>query len=246
MSAQIVDVTSASAVLSLFGPNARRILQSITQADISNAAHPFATARHIGIAGCPVLAMRISYVGESGWELHIPTEYALTVYAALHKAGAAHGLRNAGYRAIETLRLEKGYRAWSSDIGPDHTPDEAGLGWAVKMDTGIDFKGRSAIAAQRETGIKKMLATFTTDSSTILYGRETIYRNNERCGWLSSGGYGHTVKQSIGMGYVRSDNTIDQEYVLRGDYELEVATVRVPAEVSLSPLYDPQMLNMKG
>ena len=121
MNAQVVDVTSAKAVLSLFGPNARRILQSITQADISNAAHPFATARQIGIAGCPVLAMRISYVGEYGWELHIPTEYALTVYAALHKAGAAHGLRNAGYRAIETLRLEKGYRAWSSDIGPDHT-----------------------------------------------------------------------------------------------------------------------------
>ena len=246
MNAQVVDVTSASAVLSLFGPNARRILQSITQADVSNAAHPFATARQIGMAGCPVLAMRISYVGESGWELHIPTEYALTVYAALHKAGAAHGLRNAGYRAIETLRLEKGYRAWSSDIGLDHTPDEAGLGWAVKMDAGIDFKGRSAIAAQRETGIKKMLATFTTDSNTILYGRETIYRNNKRCGWLSSGGYGHTVKRSIGMGYVRSDNIIDQEYVLNGDYELEVATVRVPAEVSLLPLYDPQMHNMKG
>ena len=241
MNAQLVDVTSANAVLSLFGPNARRILQSITKADVSNDAHPFATAKQIGIAGCPVLAMRITYVGELGWELHIPTEYAQSVYAALQQAGVEHGLRNAGYRAIETLRLEKGYRAWSTDIGPDHTPDEAGLGWAVKMKSDIPFKGREAIAAQREAGIKKILATFTTDGNTILSGRETIYRNGERCGWLSSGGYGHTVALSIGMGYVRSEHTIDQDYVLSGDYELEVATERVPAQVTLVPLYDPQM-----
>ncbi|WP_424976645.1 GcvT family protein [Dinoroseobacter sp. S124A] len=241
LNAQLVDVTSSNAVLALFGPRARDILSEVTTADVSDAAQPFATARRIGIAGCPVLALRITYVGELGWELHLPTEYALTVYDALHAAGAAHGLRNAGYRAIETLRLEKGYRAWASDIGPDHTPDEAGLGWAVKMKSNIPFKGREAVAAQRAAGVKKILATFTASGDTILSGRETIYRNGTRCGWLSSGGYGHTLGQSIGMGYVRATEPIDRDYVLSGDYELEVATERVPAQVTLSPLYDPGM-----
>jgi len=243
--AQLVDVTSSNAVLSLFGPKARTILESITSDDVSNHAQPFATANRMGIAGCPVLAMRITYVGELGWELHLPTEYALTVYEAIHKAGAALGLQNAGYRVIETLRLEKGYRAWSSDIGPDHTPDEAGLGWAVKMKSNIPFKGRDAVAAQRKTGVKKILATFTTDANTMLSGRETIYRNGQRCGWLSSGGYGHYLGQSIGLGYIRCEEVIDRNYVLNGEYELEVATTRVPAQVTLEPLFDPEMKRVK-
>ena len=245
LNAQLVDVTSSNAVLSLFGPKARDILAAVAKDDVSNTGHPFASAKQVGIAGCPVLAMRITYVGELGWELHLPTEYAATVYDALHAAGAEHGLRNAGYRAIETLRLEKGYRAWSSDIGPDHTPDEAGLGWAVKMRSNIQFKGRDAIAAQREAGVKKMLASFTTDANTILSGRETIYRNGDRCGWLSSGGFGHSLNKSIGMGYVRADHVIDRDYVLNGDYELEVATLRVPAKVTLAPLHDPKMERVK-
>ncbi|MEO0371408.1 MAG: FAD-dependent oxidoreductase [Pseudomonadota bacterium] len=245
MNAQLVDVTSSNAVLSLFGPRARDILGRITRDDISNTAHPFGQARRIGIAGCPVLALRITYVGELGWELHLPVEYAQTVYDALHAAGAEHGLSNAGYRAIETLRLEKGYRAWASDIGPDHTPDEAGLGWAVKMKSGLPFKGREAVAAQRAVGVKKIMASFTTAPDVILSGRETIYRNGERCGWLSSAGFGHTIAKSIGMGYVRSDTVIARDYVLSGTYELEVATTRVPAEISLAPLYDPKMEKIK-
>ncbi len=246
MNAQLVDVTSSNSVLSLFGPKARDILAAVTRDDVSNAGFPFATARRIGIAGCPVLALRITYVGEQGWELHLPAEYACTVHDALQAAGAAHGLRNAGYRAIETLRLEKGYRAWGADIGPDHTPDEAGLGWAVKLRSNIDFKGRAAVQAQRETGVKKMLATFTTDPGVILSGRETIYRDGVRCGWLSSGGYGHTLGRSIGMGYVRDPGGVDRDYVLSGRYELEVATERFPAEVTLAPLYDPEMTRIKA
>ncbi|MEP2261277.1 MAG: glycine cleavage T C-terminal barrel domain-containing protein, partial [Paracoccaceae bacterium] len=126
-----------------------------------------------------------------------------------------------------------------------HTPDEAGLGWAVKMKTNIPFKGRDAIATQRETGKKKILATFTTDAGTILSGRETIYRNGAPCGWLSSGGFGHTLGCSIGLGYVRADYHIDHDYVLDGTYELEVATERVPATVTLAPLYDPKMARVK-
>lgn len=246
MNAQLVDVTSSNAVLSLFGPKARDILATCTGDNVSHDDFPFGQSRMIGIAGCPVLAMRITYVGELGWELHLPAEYALTVYNALHAAGGPHGLCNAGYRAIETLRLEKGYRAWSAEIGPDHTPDEAGLGWAVKMKSNIPFKGRDAVQAQRENGVKKFMATFTCGGDVILLGRETIYRNGERCGWLSSAGYGHTLDKSIGMGFVRSEDIIDKDYVLSGDYELEVATQRVKAEVSLSPLFDPKMEKTKA
>jgi 4-methylaminobutanoate oxidase (formaldehyde-forming) len=173
-------------------------------------------------------------------------EYASAVYAALHKAGAAHGLRNAGYRAIETLRLEKGYRAWGAEIGPDHTPDEAGLGWAVKLKKDIPFRGREAVAVQRASGVRKMMATFTTAPDIILSGRETIYRDGQRVGWLSSGGFGHTLGRSIGMGYVRNPEGVSADYVLSGRYELEVATIRVPAEVSLAPLYDPKMARVKA
>ncbi len=246
MNAQLVDVTSSNSVLSLFGPKSRDILETCTRDDVSNAGFPFGQSRTIGIAGCPVLAMRITYVGELGWELHLPVEYALTVYEALHIAGLPHGLRNAGYRAIETLRLEKGYRAWSSDIGPDHTPDEAGLGWAVKMKTNIAFKGREAVQAQRENGLKKIMATFTCDGDVILSGRETIYRNGVRCGWLSSAGFGHTIGRSIGMGYVRSNDTIDKAYVLAGDYELEVANERTKAAITLAPLFDPKMEKVRS
>ena len=245
LNAQLIDVTSSNAVLSLFGPRARDILQLVTTNDVSHGSHPFGLAKQICIAGCPTLAMRITYVGELGWELHLPVEYAQTVYNILMTAGSPLGLRNAGYRAIETLRLEKGYRAWSSDIGPDHTPDEAGLGWAVKMKSNISFKGREAVAKQRAEGIKKIMATFTTESDIILSGRETIYRNGERCGWLSSAGFGHTIGKFIGMGYVRNGGYIDHDFVLSGEYELEVATKRVKATVSLQPLYDPKLEKVK-
>lgn len=246
MNAQLFDITSSNAVLSLMGPRSRDILQAVTKADVSNAAFPFGTAQMIGIAGCPVLAMRVTYVGELGWELHFPVECATGVYAALMEAGAPYGLRNAGYRAIETMRLEKGYRAWSSDIGPDHTPDEAGLGWAVKMKKNTPFKGREAVAAQRANGVKKIMATFTAAPDVILNGRETIYRNGKRVGWLSSGGFGHSIGKSIGMGFVRNPEGVTSEYVLSGSYELEVATVRVPCEVTLSPLFDPKMERIKA
>ncbi len=245
MNAQLFDITSSNAVLSLMGPKARDILAAVTRDDVSNAGFPFGTAKTIGIAGCPVKALRVTYVGELGWELHLPVEYAATVYAALHAAGAAYGLVNAGYRAIETLRLEKGYRAWGADIGPDHTPDEAGLGWAVKMRKNIDFKGRAAVEAQRANGIKKMLATFVADGDVILSGRETIYRNGARVGWLSSAGYGHSLGKSIGLGYIRNAAGVDTDYVLSGSYELDVATASVPCTVSLAPLYDPKMARVK-
>jgi len=162
-------------------------------------------------------------------------------------AGASYGLRDAGYRAIETLRLEKGYRAWAGDIGPDFTPLEAGMGWAIKLRKNVDFKGRKALEAQKANGMKKYLACFTVDDpSVILLGRETILRDGRPAGWLSSAGWGHTVGKNIGFGYVRNGGGVDADYVLEGHYELEVATERVPCAVTLEPLYDPQMIRIKA
>jgi 4-methylaminobutanoate oxidase (formaldehyde-forming) len=250
MNAQLFDITSANSVLSLFGPRARDILSAVTSADVSHEAFPFGTMQTIGIAGCPVMALRVTYVGELGWELHLPVEYATAVYDALLSAGPTHGVVNAGYRAIESCRLEKGYRAWGSDIGPDHTPFESGLGWAVKLRTAHDFRGRAAMEAQRANGVRKMLAAFTVDPTVVgrdvvLLGRETIFRNGERCGWLTSGGFGYTLGVSIGYGYVRNPAGVTADYVLDATYELEVAGERVPATVSLKPLYDPGMTRIK-
>ena len=237
LNCQLFDITSSNAVLSLMGPTARDILQLVTNDDVSNTSFKFGTVKTISIAGCPVQAMRVTYVGELGWELHLPVEYATAVYQVVMIAGKHHGLINAGYRAIESCRLEMGYRAWGSDLGPDHTPYEAGLGWAVKMATNQPFKGRQAMALQKQNGVKKMLAGFTVnDPDVVLLGRETIYRNGIRVGWLSSGGFGYTVKQSIGYGYVRDPKGVDKDYIEAGDYELEVAAVRMPCKVHLKPL----------
>ncbi len=236
--AQLVDVTSATSVLALMGPRSRQILAALADDDVSNEAIPFGAVRPISLAGCEVNALRITYVGELGYELHVPVEFAATVYDALIDAGRDFGLVNAGYRAIESCRLEKGYRAWGADIGPDHTPIEAGLGWAVKDRSAVDFIGRQAIAVQRADGVRKRLAGFTTDPSVVLLGRETIYRDGERVGWLSSAGFGYTIDRSIGYGYVRHAEGVSAEFVTSGRYELEVATERVPCDVSLQPFYD--------
>jgi 4-methylaminobutanoate oxidase (formaldehyde-forming) len=247
LDARLSDVTSAYAVLSVMGPKSREVLQGLSEDDMSNAAFPFSRAKRITLAGAPLLALRVTYVGELGWELHIPVEFAATVYDAIMAAGEPHGIANAGYRAIESLRLEKGYRAWGADIGPDHSPLVAGLGWAVKLKSGKPFQGREALAAQAAKPLPRLLAGFTTDPSVVLLGRETIYRDGKRAGWLSSGGYGYTVGRSIGYGYVRDpEHGVDRDGLLKSSYELEVATERVPAEIFLDPLYDPKMARIKG
>jgi 4-methylaminobutanoate oxidase (formaldehyde-forming) len=248
LDAHLVDVTSQSAVLSLMGPRARDALSALTREDISNDGFPFGTCRTIAVAGGPVLALRVTYVGELGWELHVPVEFAATVYDRLMEAGQAFGISNAGYRAIESLRLEKGYRAWGADIGPDHTPLMAGLGWALKLKKNVPFIGRGAMEAARGAKLPRLLAGFTVDDpGIVLLGRETIYREGVRVGWLSSGGWGYTVGKSIGFGYVRNpERGVDPDYVMSGTYELEVATERVPAAPFFKPLYDPDMVRVKA
>jgi sarcosine dehydrogenase len=247
MDARLIDITSQNAVFSLMGPRARDVLSPLTRDDISKTAFPFGQARQLSIAGAPVLALRVTYVGELGWELHVPVEFAATLYENLMASGAAFGIVNAGYRAIETLRLEKFYRAWGADIGPDHTPLEAGLGWAVKLKKPIPFLGREALEAQKRDGVKKQLACFTVaDPDVILLGRETIYRNGERVGWLSSGGFGHTLQKPIGIGYVRNAAGVDTAFLQSGSYELEVAGERAPASLHLALLYDAKMERIKA
>ena len=245
--ATLVDVTSANAVLALMGPQARAILQAVTTDDVSTEGFPFATAREIRLAGAPVLAARITYVGELGWELHVPVEFAVTVYEALTEAGRPLGLVDAGYRAIESLRLEKGYRAWGADIGPDHSPLMAGLGWAVKLGTDTPFQGRQAIERAATERQPRLLAGFTIeDPHALLFGRETIYRDGVAVGWLGSGGFGYTIGRPIGYGYVRAAAGVDREFVLAGAYELEIAGERVPAQVSLAPFHDPRGLRVRS
>ncbi|MFO1091566.1 MAG: FAD-dependent oxidoreductase [Hyphomicrobiales bacterium] len=240
------DVTEQWGVLSLMGPNARQILSSVTTDDVSNEAFPFGRLREITVAGAKVRALRITYVGELGWELHVPIAALAAVFDSIEMAGARQGLRQCGYRAIESLRLEKGYRAWGADITPNDTPFHAGLGWAVKLKSNKPFLGREALTAVVEKPLAKQLAAFTTTrDDVVLLGRETILRNGKPVGYLSSGGFGYTVGKPIGLGYVRNADGVDRAFLEAGRYELVVAQETVEAKLHMEPLYDPSNARVK-
>jgi 4-methylaminobutanoate oxidase (formaldehyde-forming) len=240
-------VTEDWGTLSLMGPRARAVLAACTGDDVSNAAFPFGHVRQIAVAGVMLRALRITYVGELGWELHVPLADTGKVYDALMAAGAAFAIRPVGYRALESLRLEKGYRAWSSDITPNDTPFEAGLGFAVKMRSSTPFLGRNALAAVAGQPLTKRLAGFTiADPEAVLVGRETILRNGQPVGYLTSGGFGYTLQRSIGYGYVRNAQGVSDDFLLSGRYELLVASETYPAEIGLSPFYDPSGERVKA
>ena len=240
LDAHLRDVTEAFATLSLMGPRARGILSVVTNADVSNAAFPFGHVRDIEVAGHALRALRVTYVGELGWELHVPVGAAGAVFDALMEAGRPHGLVPAGYRALESLRLEKGYRAWGADITPNDTPFEAGLSWAVKLGAEIPFLGREAAERAANSPLKKRFATFTVaDPAIVLVGRETILLDGKTAGYLSSAGFGYSVGKPIGLGYVRDPEGFAEKDLSLGNYELVVAQQRVPAEIHVKPLYDP-------
>jgi 4-methylaminobutanoate oxidase (formaldehyde-forming) len=241
------DVTEEFGTLSLMGPRAREVLASVADADVSNEAFRFGHVREIEIAGYTVRALRVTYVGELGWELHVPIGATGDVFDALMEAGGPQGLRPVGYRALESLRLEKGYRAWGSDVTPNDTPFEAGLGWAVKLRKNAPFMGRAALEAQAGKPLTKRFAGFTVDDrDVVLVGRETILRGGETVGYLTSGGYGYTIDKSIGYGYVRNPEGMSDEFLLSGDYELVVANEAVPAKIGLGAFFDPDNLRVKA
>lgn len=238
-SVHLIDMTSARAVVNICGPKARAVLEKVVEQDVSNASFPFGTAREITLGAAPVRAVRIGFVGELGWELHVPTEFALHVYDTLRAAGEEFGIRDVGYRAIDTLRLEKGYLYWSTDISPDYTPFEAGLGFRVHLKTKSDFRGRRALEAQRAEGTKRKLCTFVTDRKLPLYGGETILKGDKVVSLASSAGYGHTVGKTIIFGYL---DTADQN----GQYEVEVFGDRHPVTLVEGPLHDAENRALKA
>lgn len=233
------DVTSARAVINLCGPRARDVLASVAEEDVSNAVFPFATAREITLGAAPALAVRIGYVGELGWELHIPTEYAEHVYEALREAGAPHGIADVGYRAIDTLRMEKGYLYWSSDITPDYTPYEAGLGFRVSLKKG-DFIGREALARQKAEGVKRRLCAFTLEKPAAVFGGEAILRNGRVLSVTSSANFGHTIGKPIVYGYLPIEETGHT------DFDIEAFGETYPATRRDQPLYDPTNARLKS
>jgi 4-methylaminobutanoate oxidase (formaldehyde-forming) len=240
LAANLVDVTEEFGTLSVMGPKSRDVIQAVTKADLSNGSFPFGRVQVIDIAGHKARALRVTYVGELGWELHVPIVAIGEVFDALVEVGRAYGIAPTGYRALESLRLEKAYRAWGADITPNDTPYQAGLGWAVKLKTSLPFLGREACERAANSKLTKKLACFTTgDPDIVLLGRETILRNGAFAGYLTSGGYGYTIGKPIGLGYVRNADGVDDDYIRAGNYELVVASETVKAKVHLEPLYDP-------
>ena len=245
-----VDVSSSMAVLSLMGPNSRALLQGLTPADLSNAAFPFGSSQVIDLGYARVRASRITYVGELGWELYIPTEFAAGVFDVLMAAGQDHGLKLCGYHALNSLRMEKGYRHWGHDISDEDTPLQAGLGFAVALDKPGGFIGQDALRQHKAQGLSRRLLQFALqDGSRLLYHNEPVLRDGAIVGRISSGMYGHALGQSLGMGYVACGSAAgadDAAQLLQGRYEIEVAGVRVAATASLQPWYDPKGLRIKG
>lgn len=238
-SVTITDVTSARAVVNLCGPLSREVLASVCEEDVSNKAFRYARARQLTIGAAPVLALRVGYVGELGWELHIPTEYAAHVYEVLRAAGEPHGIVDVGYRTIDTMRMEKGYLYWSTDITPDTTPWEAGLAWRVDLDKG-DFCGRDALVEQRERGIERRLATFTLEELAYPVGGEAIIAGGDVVGFTTSANFGHTVGKPIAYGYV-PDALLQCE-----DFVVEVYGEPIPARRHDRPLYDPDNTRLRA
>lgn len=235
------EVTNSYATINLCGPRARDILQSATDDDVSNAAFPFLAARRIEVGDAHALAVRVGYVGELGWELYVAQEYAAHVYETLREAGAAHGIADAGYRAIDACRMEKGYLYWSGDISPDYNPYEAGLGFAVALDKpGGDFIGRAALAKIKAEGVKRKLCSFTIEGFAPLHGGEAILHQGRVVGSTSSTGYGYTLGKTIAFGYLPAELAAEQAF------EIEAFGHAYAATRGPRTLYDAKMERLKA
>lgn len=239
-SVQMLDVTSGKAVINIVGPHSRDVLAAASENDVSDSEIPFATARDIVVGAAPVLAARIGYVGELGFELHIPTEYAAHVYDWLWAAGQSAGIANVGYRAIESLRMEKGYIYWSGDVTPDYTPIEAGVGFRVHLKSKGDFNGRSVLEAQKSGDLARKLCTFVTDANLPLTGGETILIEDQVVSLATSVGFGHSVQKTILRGY------LDKAHWDKTAFMLEVFGERHPVTRVEGPVYDSENIALKG
>ena len=235
---EVVDRSGDLAVLGVMGPRSRELLARLTGADLADAAFPFATSQELDLSGARVRATRMTYVGELGWELLVPNDAAVAVYDALHERGADLGVTNAGYSAIESLRLEKGFRAFGRELTPDYTPVEAGLVFATALSGTKDFLGREALVERRERlrapGPRRRLVSLVADDpDAMLWGGELVLRDGEPVGQVTSAAYGATVGASVGLAYLRRDEPVTASWLAEGGYEVDLAGVRIPVTATL-------------
>jgi 4-methylaminobutanoate oxidase (formaldehyde-forming) len=239
-SVDVSEITGDWACIGLWGPHARRVLQAVTKSDVSNEAFPYMSARTIDIVGVEVLAQRVTYVGELGWELYVAPNQATQVWDALMDAGKAYGIQPAGYKALDSLRLEKAYRYWTADITPADNPYEAGLGFCVHLNKG-ELIGRGALLKIKSDGLKQRLCTVTMDGNASVYGGEAVYANGHVVARLRSGGYGYTVGKNIGLAYLPLELAREGTML-----NVEVFGERINAEVAPDVLYDPRGVRLRS
>jgi len=239
--AWITDVTHAYGVVGVMGPNSRKLLNELTDADLSLKAFPFGSAQWQSIANTNVLMLRITYVGELGWELHIRADQVQGVFDAIQSVGKKYNLAHGGFYSINSLRMEKAYRAWPAEVTAGDTPYEAGLGFMVKLDKTTNFIGKEALLKQKSAGIKRRLASFVVeDPDPMLWGGERIFRDGKLMGTTTSGYYGFTLGRALAFGYVKSDDVITSEFVTSAKYTIDFAGRQYPAKALLEPPFDPK------
>ena len=237
----IKNITDETGVLSLMGPNSRKLLSQITNVSLENESFPFGLSKKINIANVEVRASRVTYVGELGWEMYMPMNKMPNEYKSIIEIGKDYKMLHCGYHALNSLRLEKGYCHWGHDIGDEETPLEAGLGFAVSYDKDVDFIGKEALLKQKKEGIKKRRLNFAIENPDImLYHDEPIWVNGDRMGEITSAMFCHTVGSSVGLGLINCPDGFDSGIVDSGDFEIEVACEKYKAKASLSAFYDPK------
>jgi glycine cleavage system aminomethyltransferase T len=237
----VTDVTSGYAQLNVQGPLSRELMAAVTNADMSNEAFGFRTARFIDIGFARVLCIRITYLGELGYELHIPSEQAAAVYDRLIAAGEPLGLRHAGLKALASLRMEKAYRDYGHDIDNTDTVLEAGLGFAVALDKPGGFIGRDAVLAQKAAGplTRRLVQVLLNDPGPLMYHAEVVCRNGSPAGYIRAASYGFTLGGAVGLAMIDADEPVNQAYLDSGDWTVTIGDAVYPARLSLRPMYDP-------
>jgi glycine cleavage system aminomethyltransferase T/glycine/D-amino acid oxidase-like deaminating enzyme len=242
----VTDVTSATTLLTVQGPASRELIGRLTDADLSNSAFPYLSGQHVHVGYAPVLAMRVTYVGELGWELHVPTEYAAGVYDDLMSAGADLGIRPVGLSAMSSLRLEKGYRDMGIDIDNTDNPIEAGLGFAVAWDKPGGFIGRDALLAAKAEGppADRVVGLLVDDKEADLFGNEPVYLNGTRVGYVRAAAYGYTLGGPVALAQVTNPDGVTAEWLKSGGFTVRTDIAKWPAKLQLAPFYDPKRLRI--
>ncbi|XP_068105323.1 sarcosine dehydrogenase, mitochondrial [Hyperolius riggenbachi] len=245
---RLIDCSEDLGMISIQGPDSRSILQEVLDEDLSNEAFPFSTHKVVSAAGYKVRAIRLSFVGEMGWELHMPRDACVPVYRAVMAAGAKYGIANAGYRAIDSLSIEKGYRHWHADLRPDDTPLEAGLGFTCKLKSSTPFLGRTALETQKTEGLPKRLVGFTINEKVPFFGLEAIWRNGVAVGHIRRADFGFAINKTIAYGYIRNPDggPVSLDFVHSGEYDLERMGVTYTAVAHLKSPFDPNNNRVKG